>query len=52
MIAGKDAVRDGEAKNSWLTGKAAWNFVAISLGTSRNQSLRYLRAEQRQLNRL
>jgi cellobiose phosphorylase len=23
-------VRQGEAKNSWLTGTAAWNFVAIS----------------------
>ncbi len=30
MIAGKDAVRPGEAKNSWLTGTAAWNFVVIS----------------------
>src|SRR3954463_14539984 len=30
MIAGKDAVKPGEAKNSWLTGTAAWNFVAIS----------------------
>ncbi|NLH97747.1 MAG: glycosyl transferase [Clostridiaceae bacterium] len=30
MIAGKDARRHGEAKNSWLTGTAAWNFVAIS----------------------
>ena len=30
MIAGKDAVRHGEAKNSWLTGTAAWNFVAIA----------------------
>lgn len=30
MIAGKDAKRMGEAKNSWLTGTAAWNFVAIS----------------------
>lgn len=30
MIAGKDAQRMGEAKNSWLTGTAAWNFVAIS----------------------
>jgi cellobiose phosphorylase len=30
MIAGKDAVRHGEAKNSWLTGTAAWNFVALS----------------------
>jgi cellobiose phosphorylase len=30
MIAGKDAKRQGEAKNSWLTGTAAWNFVAIS----------------------
>lgn len=30
MIAGKDAVHHGEAKNSWLTGTAAWNFVAIT----------------------
>jgi cellobiose phosphorylase len=30
MIAGKDAPRHGEAKNSWLTGTAAWNFVAIA----------------------
>ena len=30
MIAGKEAVRHGEAKNSWLTGTAAWNFVAAS----------------------
>lgn len=30
MIAGKDAFRPGEAKNSWLTGTAAWNFYAIS----------------------
>ncbi|MBO3287483.1 glycosyl transferase [Paenibacillus sp. FSL M8-0228] len=30
MIAGKDAVREGEAKNSWLTGTAAWNFIAIT----------------------
>ncbi len=30
MIAGKDAERHGEAKNSWLTGTAAWNFVAAS----------------------
>ena len=30
MIAGKDAVRHGEAKNSWLTGTAAWNFVAVT----------------------
>jgi cellobiose phosphorylase len=30
MIAGKDAVRPGEAKNSWLTGTAAWNFAVIS----------------------
>ena len=29
-IAGKAADRFGEAKNSWLTGTAAWNFVAIS----------------------
>ncbi len=30
MIAGKDAATHGEAKNSWLTGTAAWNFVAIT----------------------
>jgi cellobiose phosphorylase len=30
MIAGKDAPRHGEAKNSWLTGTAAWNFVTLS----------------------
>ncbi len=30
MIAGKDAVLHGEAKNSWLTGTAAWNLVAIT----------------------
>jgi cellobiose phosphorylase len=30
MIAGKEAPSHGEAKNSWLTGTAAWNFVAIT----------------------
>lgn len=30
MIAGKDAFKPGEAKNSWLTGTAAWNFYAVS----------------------
>jgi cellobiose phosphorylase len=30
MIAGKDAATHGEAKNSWLTGSAAWNFAAIT----------------------
>jgi cellobiose phosphorylase len=30
MIAGKDAPNQGEAKNSWLTGTAAWNYVAIT----------------------
>ena len=30
MIAGKDAIKHGEAKNSWLTGTAAWNYEAIS----------------------
>jgi cellobiose phosphorylase len=29
-IAGPDAATPGEAKNSWLTGTAAWNFVAIT----------------------
>lgn len=30
MTAGKDAYRPGEAKNSWLTGTAAWNWYAIT----------------------
>lgn len=30
MIAGKDAAVPGEAKNSWLTGTAAWNYYAIT----------------------
>lgn len=30
MIAGKDAATHGEAKNSWLTGAAAWNYVAVT----------------------
>lgn len=30
MIAGKDAARHGEAKNSWLTGTAAWTFLSAS----------------------
>jgi Cellobiose phosphorylase len=30
MLAGKDAFKPGEAKNSWLTGTAAWNFYTIS----------------------
>lgn len=30
MIAGKEAVKPGEAKNSWLTGTAAWNYYAIT----------------------
>ena len=30
MIAGKDAPKHGEAKNSWLTGTAAWTFVNVS----------------------
>ena len=29
-IAGRDAATCGEAKNSWLTGTAAWNYVAIT----------------------
>jgi cellobiose phosphorylase len=32
MIAGRDAPTHGEAKNSWLTGAAAWNYVAITQG--------------------
>jgi cellobiose phosphorylase len=30
MIAGKDAHKPGEAKNSWLTGTAAWNYYAVT----------------------
>ena len=30
MIAGPDSVDSGEAKNSWLTGTAAWNYFAIT----------------------
>lgn len=30
MIAGKDAKNFGQAKNSWLTGTAAWNFITIT----------------------
>jgi cellobiose phosphorylase len=30
MVAGKEASRPGEAKNSWLTGTAAWNYHAIT----------------------
>ena len=30
MIAGRDAANFGQAKNSWLTGTAAWNFYVIS----------------------
>ena len=39
-IAGPDGATFGEAKNSWLTGTAAWNFVAISqwiLGSARSR---------------
>ena len=30
MIAGKESPRFGEAKNSWLTGTAAWNYLAAT----------------------
>ena len=30
MVAGKEAATPGEAKNSWLTGTAAWNYHAIT----------------------
>jgi cellobiose phosphorylase len=30
MITGRDAPRVGEAKNSWLSGTAAWKYVAIT----------------------
>ncbi len=29
-IAGRDTPKHGEAKNSWLSGTAAWNYVAIT----------------------
>ena len=29
-IAGRDTPKHGEAKNSWLTGTAAWNYVAVT----------------------
>ena len=32
MIAGKDAPVYGEAKNSWLTGTAAWTFLVVAQG--------------------
>jgi cellobiose phosphorylase len=32
MIASKDAPCFGEAKNSWLTGTAAWTFVSVAEG--------------------
>ncbi len=30
MVAGKDAAKPGEGKNSWLTGTAAWNWYAAT----------------------
>ena len=30
MVAGRDAYYHGQAKNSWLTGTAAWTFVNVS----------------------
>jgi len=30
MVAGKDAFRPGEGKNSWLTGTAAWNWHTVT----------------------
>ena len=30
MIAGREAARSGEAKNSWLTGTASWAFVNVT----------------------
>ncbi|MBN2795707.1 MAG: glycosyl transferase [Clostridia bacterium] len=30
MIAGKDAKHHGQAKNSWLTGTASWNYITIT----------------------
>jgi cellobiose phosphorylase len=30
MIAGSESLTPGQAKNSWLTGTASWNFTAVS----------------------
>ena len=30
MVAGKDAAKPGEGKNSWLTGTAAWNWLTVT----------------------
>ncbi len=30
MVAGRESPKFGQAKNSWLTGTAAWNFIAVS----------------------
>jgi len=30
MISGPEAAKPGEAKNSWLTGSSAWNYIAIT----------------------
>ena len=30
MVAGKEAAKPGEGKNSWLTGTAAWNWLTVS----------------------
>jgi cellobiose phosphorylase len=30
MVAERDAVRHGEVKNAWLTGTAAWCYVAVT----------------------
>ncbi len=30
MVAGKQAAKPGEGKNSWLTGTAAWNWLTVS----------------------
>jgi cellobiose phosphorylase len=40
MVAGPDAPHSGQAKNSWLTGTAAWNYAAIT------QFMLGIRAEQ------
>ncbi len=30
MVAGKEAAKPGEGKNSWLTGTAAWNWLTVT----------------------
>ena len=44
MIAGPDAATPGEAKNSWLTGPAAWTFVSGAQEFCNRRGMNYLLA--------